>query len=184
METVSGHLRPPHRLDAALESDQSRGQHDSESQQPADQIQKKRKEETYSDVTSGHCQQVQQAVHIHQYPPDLQRLPRDHQSDPKTLSVRQPDLHCLPSQPSYQESVELQSGRPHGITMIHLKHLGPRDLQFLTELFNTSISRSQIPAIWKTSIVLPLLKPGKPADESASYRPISFFCPAVKILEK
>ena len=47
-------------------------------------------------------------------------------------------------------------------------------------------SRSQIPAICKTSIILPLLKPGKPADESASYRPISLLCqlPAVKILEK
>ena len=46
------------------------------------------------------------------------------------------------------------------------------------------MSRSQIPAIWKTSIILLLLKPGKPADESASYRPISLLCPAVKILEK
>ena len=71
-----------------------------------------------------------------------------------------------------------------GITMIDPKHLGPRALQFLTELYNTSMSRSQMPAIWKTSIILPLLKPGKPADESASYRPISLLCPAVKILEK
>ena len=73
---------------------------------------------------------------------------------------------------------------PDGITMIHLKHLGPKAIEHLTSTFNLSISRSQIPAIWKTSIIIPLLKPGKPANESASYRPISLLCPAVKILEK
>ena len=73
---------------------------------------------------------------------------------------------------------------PDGITMIHLKHLGPNALDLLTETFNASLRQSKIPQIWKTSIVIPLLKPGKPAEESSSYRPVSLLCPAVKVLEK
>ena len=41
-----------------------------------------------------------------------------------------------------------------------------------------------IPAIWKTSTIIPLLKPGKPAEDSTSYRPVSLLCPAIKILER
>ena len=40
-----------------------------------------------------------------------------------------------------------------------------------------------MPAIWKLSHILPLLKPGKPADEGKSYRPISLLCSLVKLLE-
>ena len=73
---------------------------------------------------------------------------------------------------------------PDGISMIHMKHLGPKAIQLLTDTFNLSLKKSQIPAIWKSSIIIPLLKPGKPANESSSYRPISLLCPAIKILEK
>jgi hypothetical protein len=38
--------------------------------------------------------------------------------------------------------------------------------------------------VWKTAIIIPILKPGKPADQGASYRPISLLSPAVKILER
>ena len=54
----------------------------------------------------------------------------------------------------------------------------------MTQLFNLSLKKCQIPAIWKTSTIVPLLKPNKPAQESSSYRPVSLLCPAVKILER
>ena len=73
---------------------------------------------------------------------------------------------------------------PDGISTVHLKHLGPRGIIFLTELFNLSMKTSQIPAIWKQSTIIPLLKPKKPADESNSYRPVSLLCPAIKVLER
>merc|ERR1711888_210463 len=38
--------------------------------------------------------------------------------------------------------------------------------------------------IWKNSIVVPILKPGKPAGLGSRYRPISLLCPAVKIFER
>ena len=47
-----------------------------------------------------------------------------------------------------------------------------------------TISTSKIPAIWKTSTIIPLLKPNKPAEESSSFRPVSLLCPSIKILER
>ena len=38
--------------------------------------------------------------------------------------------------------------------------------------------------MWKNSIIIPLLKPGKDPAESKSYRPVSLLCPAAKILER
>lgn len=73
---------------------------------------------------------------------------------------------------------------PDGLTVLHLKHLGPRGLEFLTHLFNISVSTASIPAIWKNSLIIPIAKPGKPKDQGSSYRPISLLCPAVKILER
>ena len=73
---------------------------------------------------------------------------------------------------------------PDGLSTLHLKNLGPSGAKFLTDLFNLSTSSSIIPAIWKTSIIIPLLKPSKPSDDSTSYRPVSLLCPAIKILER
>ena len=73
---------------------------------------------------------------------------------------------------------------PDGIAAVHLKHLGPIALAYLTELFNISVANADVPAIWKNALVLPVLKPGKPTGEGPSYRPISLLCPASKILER
>jgi hypothetical protein len=73
---------------------------------------------------------------------------------------------------------------PDGLTLLHLKHLGLAAISYLTDVFNLSVRDAVIPAIWKQALVLPILKPGKPADQGASYRPISLLCPPVKILER
>ena len=73
---------------------------------------------------------------------------------------------------------------PDGIATVHLKHLGPYGIKYLTSIYNLSMKTSTIPDIWKTSTIIPLLKPGKPAEESTSYRPVSLLCPAIKILER
>ena len=73
---------------------------------------------------------------------------------------------------------------PDGFSTLHLKHLGPLAINYLTELFNLSVANADLPAIWKQALVIPVLKPKKPASEGPSYRPISLLCPASKILEK
>ena len=73
---------------------------------------------------------------------------------------------------------------PEGLTVHHLKHLGPLGLSHLTHLFNLSYSTATIPDIWKTATIIPLLEPGKPSYEGSSYRAISILCPSMKILER
>ena len=72
---------------------------------------------------------------------------------------------------------------PDGLSPIMLKHLGPRGLGYLTNLYNNVLKQSIIPPLWKVGRIIPLLKPGKAADEGKSYRPISLLSPAAKILE-
>ena len=73
---------------------------------------------------------------------------------------------------------------PNSINVLHLKHLGRNGIRYLTRLFNLSVRRADIPAIWKSATVIPVPKPGKPQDQGLSYRPISLLCPEVKILER
>ena len=72
---------------------------------------------------------------------------------------------------------------PDGLSPIMLKHLGPKGIQYLTNIFNECVKSSQIPTIWKTAKIIPLLKPGKPSNQGQSYRPVSLLSPAVKTLE-
>ena len=73
---------------------------------------------------------------------------------------------------------------PDNISPIMLKHLGPNGIKYLTNIYNNSLKRSIIPAIWKTARIIPLTKPGKDICQGPSYRPISLLSPAIKILEK
>ncbi|KAF2358597.1 Reverse transcriptase domain [Trinorchestia longiramus] len=69
------------------------------------------------------------------------------------------------------------------LTILHIRHLGPSGISYLTNT-NLSLSNTTIPSIWKTAIIITILKPGKPPSLSSSYRPISLLCPAVKVLER
>ena len=73
---------------------------------------------------------------------------------------------------------------PDDVTMLHLKHFGGKAIKFLTHIFNLSVQKAEMPAIWKQAVILPVPKPGKPAEISTSYRPISLLAPASKILER
>jgi hypothetical protein len=57
-------------------------------------------------------------------------------------------------------------------------------MSYLTDLYNLSVKEAVIPDIWKTALVLPVPKPGKPADQGTSYRPIFLLSPVMKILER
>ena len=72
---------------------------------------------------------------------------------------------------------------PDKLSIFHLKHLGSRGIEYLTALFNDSVTSCRIPSIWKSSIVIPIPKPGKDCSLSTSYRPISLLCPAAKVME-
>ena len=71
---------------------------------------------------------------------------------------------------------------PDKLSIFHLKHLGPRAIEYITALFNLSATTCRIPAIWKSSLIIPIPKPGRGTSHGTSYRPISLICPA-KVLE-
>ena len=72
---------------------------------------------------------------------------------------------------------------PDKLSIFHLKHLGPRAIEYIITLFNLSCTTCQIPAIWKSSLIIPIPKPGKDTSQGTSYRPISLLCLAAKVLE-
>ena len=72
---------------------------------------------------------------------------------------------------------------PDKLSKFHLKNLGHRVIKYITALFNLSGTTCQIPAIWKSSLIIPIPKPGKDTSVGTSYRPISLLCPAAKVLE-
>ncbi|KAH7696885.1 RNA-directed DNA polymerase from mobile element jockey-like [Aphelenchoides avenae] len=72
---------------------------------------------------------------------------------------------------------------PEGIPIVHLKHLGPLGLECLTDVINLSLACCSIPAIWKRPTIIPLPKAWKDPSQSTSYRPVSWLCPAAKVLE-
>ena len=72
---------------------------------------------------------------------------------------------------------------PDKLRIFYLKNLGPRAIEYITALFNLSVTNCQIPAIWKSSLIIPIPKPGKDTSQECSYRSISLLCPAAKVLE-
>ena len=72
---------------------------------------------------------------------------------------------------------------PDKLSIFHLKNPRPRAIEYLTALFNDSVTSCRIPAIWKSSIVIPIPKPDKDSSLGTSYRPISLLCPAAKVME-
>jgi hypothetical protein len=109
----------------------------------------------------------------------LRRLRSKHKLD-RDFAIFTP----LATQDAINEAKNSSATGPDGLTSIHLKHIGPRCIEYLTNLFNLSISNADLPALWKAAVIVPILKPGKPANQSSSYRPISLLCPAAMVLER
>ena len=70
------------------------------------------------------------------------------------------------------------------MSILHLKKLAPGAINYLTSIFNLSISTGQITEISHKAIIIPVLKPGKDNNIGKNWRPISLLCPAAKMLEK
>ena len=72
---------------------------------------------------------------------------------------------------------------PDKLSIFHLKNLGPRAIEYITALFNLSVTTCQIPAIWESSLIIPISKPGMDSSVGTSYWPLSLLCPVAKVLE-
>ena len=45
---------------------------------------------------------------------------------------------------------------PNKLSIFHLKHIGPRAIEYITTFFNFSATTCRIPAIWKSSLIIPM----------------------------
>jgi ribonuclease HI len=73
---------------------------------------------------------------------------------------------------------------PDDIPPAFLKELGPKALEVLLGIFNESFWHAACPQIWRTAIIVPLLKSGKPSGALKSYRPVSLTSCVVKLMER
>ena len=81
----------------------------------------------------------------------------------------------------------IKNGKAAGIDGIYpdmITHLGPIATQWLATVMTEIQESGKIPNEWKHSKVIAILKPGKPANEPSSYRPISLLCVLYKLLER
>ncbi|KAL4085079.1 hypothetical protein QTP88_027371 [Uroleucon formosanum] len=70
------------------------------------------------------------------------------------------------------------------ITAEVIKNLPKKSILFLTQIFNAMLRLSYFPILWKYSTIILILKPKKPPDSPASYRPISLLPILSKLFEK
>lgn len=70
------------------------------------------------------------------------------------------------------------------IQNILLKKLPPKAIEWIAHTINACIKFNYWPLSFKTAKIIPILKPGKPASDAHSYRPISLLNAMGKILEK
>ena len=54
---------------------------------------------------------------------------------------------------------------PNRLCICYLKHLGPRAIEYITSHFNLSVAKWLIAVIWKSSLIIPIPKPGKDTSQ-------------------
>ena len=65
-----------------------------------------------------------------------------------------------------------------------LKKLPEVGLSAITYIYNSILCTGYFPGQWKVSQIVTILKPGKPAEDVKSYRPISLLAILSKVFEK
>jgi hypothetical protein len=98
-------------------------------------------------------------------------------SPPSTITVRE----------VWKTIQKLKNKKAPGFDLITkevLQQLPRRATVFLTTLYNGILRVQYYPLLWKVSQVLMIHKPGKPANEVTSYRPISLLPILSKVFEK
>ena len=77
-----------------------------------------------------------------------------------------------------------KSPGPDNIHNEMLIHLGNQGKMILLYFFNLTWKSGKLPLSWKNAVIKPILKKGKPAEDTKSYRPISLTSCLGKICER
>ncbi|KAG8341670.1 hypothetical protein TRVL_07503 [Trypanosoma vivax] len=82
---------------------------------------------------------------------------------------------------------ELSSGTAPSNDEIHceeLKQLGRVSRRCVLRLFNCSLRAWQVPTKWRHDVIVPQLKPNKPVNSMASFRPVTLTSTLRKLMER
>ena len=85
------------------------------------------------------------------------------------------------------QAMKKLKSRAIGLDLIHnnmLKNLSVNNRAHLLYLLNSLYANEFVPEAWKLTIVISLLKAGKPADSASYYRPISLTSCLGKVFER
>ncbi len=81
----------------------------------------------------------------------------------------------------------MKNGKASGFDAIYPEFLtfsGPRTRLWLARFFTNVLVLNNLPAIFKKTKIIALLKPGKPNDKPESYRPIALLSVTLKLFER
>jgi ribonuclease HI len=73
---------------------------------------------------------------------------------------------------------------PDGIHPDMLRRLPANGQVALCALINRSWHTGEVPALWRSGIIVPILKNAKPTAEIKSYRPVTLLCCTSKVMER
>ena len=96
-------------------------------------------------------------------------------------------LNVLFTKTELNEAMNKKKSRAAGIDKITyemLTNLSTENRDAILYLFNLMFTSGFIPEDWKTAIIIPIPKPGKPPEKTSSYRPISLTSCLGKLMEK
>ena len=82
---------------------------------------------------------------------------------------------------------DLPSDKATGDDEVHnkfLKNLPDHTMRELLGLINRSWRNAEVPSSWRHSLIVPILKEGKPSSDPNSYRPVSLISGVSKVMEK
>jgi ribonuclease HI/endonuclease/exonuclease/phosphatase family metal-dependent hydrolase len=85
------------------------------------------------------------------------------------------------------KALHLPLNKAMGPDLIHnqmLTRLSSQNRRSLLEVFNKLLEQAEVPDSWKTAVVVPIHKRGKPADKASSYRPVALTSSVSKVFEK
>jgi hypothetical protein len=73
---------------------------------------------------------------------------------------------------------------PDGLAPLFLKNLGEVSRSFRLDTFNKSWREGVCPQAWKDTVIVPILKPGKPEGQIDFYRPRALTSCLAKLMER
>ena len=101
----------------------------------------------------------------------------------KTSSTERAVITTMEVERVLQSTEPSKALGPGKLSPLMLKHMGPKAHSNIAGMFQKSLNTGLTPSIWKTTRIIPLLKPGKSDDTGKSYRPVSLLSPLAKALE-